>query len=299
MQLRIFAALLLSFGLQGQGIVTIPTNGTTDTATSCSGIFVDGGGLNGNYGNYNNGYLIIDPPGTSPVSLTFSSFSTASSSDYIYVWDGVGTSGSFIGYYYGSSLPNGGSAISSTSGALTVRFYSNYTSTSSGFVCSWATSGTTAPTANFTTTSTSISYNTPLQFVNTSQNAGSYAWDFGDGSTSTDQYPVHSYTSSGTKTVTLVATNCYSSDTTTMNITVGNAPNGSLSNDSVVINIPCGTDSITVAHHRKCYKRWKFNVEYRAHRYQLYFQSRFRRRLFRNIHFLKQFRHPQQYEQRN
>jgi hypothetical protein len=105
MQLRIFAALLLSFGLQGQGIVTIPTNGTTDTATSCSGIFVDGGGLNGNYGNYNNGYLIIDPPGTSPVSLTFSSFSTASSSDYIYVWDGIGTSGTFIGYYYGSSYP--------------------------------------------------------------------------------------------------------------------------------------------------------------------------------------------------
>src|SRR5210317_180256 len=97
MHLRIFAALLLSFGLHAQGIMTIPTNGTTDTATSCSGIFVDGGGLNGNYGNYNNGYLIIDPPGTSPVSLTFSSFSTASSSDYIYVWDGVGTSGSFIG----------------------------------------------------------------------------------------------------------------------------------------------------------------------------------------------------------
>ena len=241
MQLRIFAALLLSFGLQGQGIVTIPTNGTTDTATSCSGIFVDGGGLNGNYGNYNNGYLIIDPPGTSPVSLTFSSFSTASSSDYIYVWDGIGTSGTFIGYYYGSSLPNGGSAITSTSGAITVRFYSNYASTSSGFVCSWATTGTTAPTANFTTTSTSISYNTPLQFVNTSQNAGSYVWDFGDGTTSTDQYPIHSFTSSGTKIVTLIATNCYSSDTTSMNITVANAPNGAISNDSLVIDIPCGT----------------------------------------------------------
>ena len=135
MNLRIVAALLLSIGLQAQGIVTIPTNGTTDTATSCSGIFVDGGGLNGNYGNYNNGYLIIDPPGTSPVSLTFSSFATASSSDYIYVWDGIGTSGTFIGYYYGSSLPNGGSAITSTSGVLTVRFYSNYASSASGFVC--------------------------------------------------------------------------------------------------------------------------------------------------------------------
>ena len=111
MHLRIFAALFLSLGLQAQGIVTIPTNGTTDTATSCSGIFVDAGGLNGNYGNYNNGYLIIDPPGTAPVSLTFSSFSTVNSSDYVYVWDGIGTSGTFIGYYYGSSLPNGGNAI--------------------------------------------------------------------------------------------------------------------------------------------------------------------------------------------
>ena len=250
MHLRIFAALLLSLSLHAQGIVTIPTNGTTDTATSCSGIFVDAGGLNGNYGNYNNGYLIIDPPGTAPVSLTFSSFSTVNSSDYVYVWDGIGTSGTFIGYYYGSSLPNGGNAITSTSGAITVRFYSNYASTASGFVCSWATSGTTAPTANFTTTSTSISYNTPLQFVNTSQNAGSYVWDFGDGTTSTSQYPVHSYTSSGIKTVTLIATNCYSSDTTTMNITVGNAPGGSLSNDSLVINIPCGTtasQSLTIS----------------------------------------------------
>ena len=61
MHLRIFAALLLSFGLHAQGIITVPTNGATDTATSCAGIFVDGGGLNGNYGNYNDGYLIIDP----------------------------------------------------------------------------------------------------------------------------------------------------------------------------------------------------------------------------------------------
>ena len=104
MQLRIFAALLLSFGLQGQGIVTIPTNGTTDTATSCSGIFVDGGGLNGNYGNYNHGYLIIDPPGTSPVSLTFSSFSTPRSSASIYVCAGVGPRGHSLCSYYGSSF---------------------------------------------------------------------------------------------------------------------------------------------------------------------------------------------------
>ncbi|MBL6682843.1 MAG: hypothetical protein ISQ44_06400 [Cryomorphaceae bacterium] len=47
MHLRIFAALLLSFGLHAQGIITIPTNGTTDTATSCSGIFVDGDATNG------------------------------------------------------------------------------------------------------------------------------------------------------------------------------------------------------------------------------------------------------------
>lgn len=46
-----------------------------------------------------------------------------------------------------------------------------------------------------------------VTFTNYSQNAETYAWDFGDGNISTDENPVHTYDAVGTYTVALVATN--------------------------------------------------------------------------------------------
>jgi len=238
---RLILALLLGSSLSAQSLFTIPTDGSMDTSANCIGFLVDGGGINGNYNTYDDGYFVIDPPGNATVSITFSSFSTYHSYDRVYIYDGVGTSGTFLGSYYGSSLPNSGNAITSTSGAITLRFYSNYYGVSTGFLMSWSTNATTAPNASISATSTSVSYNTPVQFINTSTNAGTYTWDFGDGNTSTVANPQHSYTSSGTKTVTMIAENCYSADTATMTINVGSAPNGSYSNDSIILNVPCGT----------------------------------------------------------
>ena len=44
-------------------------------------------------------------------------------------------------------------------------------------------------------------------FANTSTNANTYLWNFGDGTTSTDVNPVHNYTKKGEYTITLTATN--------------------------------------------------------------------------------------------
>ncbi|MCD4792805.1 MAG: T9SS type A sorting domain-containing protein [Bacteroidales bacterium] len=49
--------------------------------------------------------------------------------------------------------------------------------------------------------------NQELTFANESTNATSYSWNFGDGNSSTDVNPVHTYTSSDTYTVTLTAIN--------------------------------------------------------------------------------------------
>jgi len=59
------------------------------------------------------------------------------------------------------------------------------------------------PTANFTT---QVNAQT-VAFTNTSSNALSYLWAFGDGANSTATNPVHTYPGSGAYTVTLTSTN--------------------------------------------------------------------------------------------
>ena len=76
------------------------------------------------------------------------------------------------------------------------------------------------PSANF---SESISGNTAT-FTNSSSSVNStlnYSWDFGDGNTSSIQNPSHTYTTSGTYTITLIASNCIFSDTITKTIQIG------------------------------------------------------------------------------
>ena len=48
-----------------------------------------------------------------------------------------------------------------------------------------------------------------FSFNNTSVGGATYLWDFGDGSTSTQPNPTHSYTLQGSFTVTLIATNAF------------------------------------------------------------------------------------------
>lgn len=64
------------------------------------------------------------------------------------------------------------------------------------------------PVANFTHVSDN-GYHTPsiVTFTNSSEHAASYEWDFGDGSTSTEENPAHTYTATGSYTVILTATN--------------------------------------------------------------------------------------------
>ena len=64
------------------------------------------------------------------------------------------------------------------------------------------------PVANFTANQTIGCDNLTVRFTNTSTgNPTSYLWDFGDGNTTTEQNPLHTYNTPGTYTVKLTATN--------------------------------------------------------------------------------------------
>jgi len=66
--------------------------------------------------------------------------------------------------------------------------------------------GTDDPIASF---QFAVNPNNPFEvtFTNFSQNATTYAWDFGDGNSSSDKDPVHTYAGAGDYTVTLTASN--------------------------------------------------------------------------------------------
>ncbi|MDX2245568.1 MAG: PKD domain-containing protein, partial [Bacteroidia bacterium] len=52
-----------------------------------------------------------------------------------------------------------------------------------------------------------------FQFTNTASNATTVSWDFGDGNTSTDPNPTHTYQFTGSFQVTQIVTNACGSDT--------------------------------------------------------------------------------------
>ncbi|MCB0706924.1 MAG: PKD domain-containing protein [Saprospiraceae bacterium] len=76
------------------------------------------------------------------------------------------------------------------------------------------------PDASFTTITTGLT----VDFTNTTTNATSYFWDFGDGNNSTDVNPSYTYLLDGVYDVVLIATNDCGSDTLTQEVSAGAAP---------------------------------------------------------------------------
>ena len=75
--------------------------------------------------------------------------------------------------------------------------------------------------AGFTPSAVQAAVDEPITFTNTSQNADSYAWDFGDGiGTSTETHPTYAYASAGSHTVSLTAANAHSTDVYSQTIVV-------------------------------------------------------------------------------
>jgi PKD repeat protein len=95
---------------------------------------------------------------------------------------------------------------------------------------------TNPPVASFTADNTINTCTGLVNFTDNSTNTPtSWLWTFGDGTTSTLQDPSHQYTTNGTYTVTLRATNTYGSNTQTIT-------------GYITINLPAGPTAANVTH---------------------------------------------------
>lgn len=79
----------------------------------------------------------------------------------------------------------------------------------------------TPPKASFTFSPTDAEIGETIVFSNTSSDATSYSWDFGDGATSTSENPTHVYSEAGNFGVELTATGEDGSDSYMVSVTIG------------------------------------------------------------------------------
>lgn len=106
--------------------------------------------------------------------------------------------------------------------------------------------GPSNPVSSFTTEQ-EIQCLTTVAFTNTTFNANSYLWNFGDGTTSTDLHPFHTYTSSGNYMVQLIAFNGTGSDTTYQSIAIQN-PVIPIPASCASTMLPCGGNTVAITY---------------------------------------------------
>jgi len=214
-------------------IFTLPPDGELGTKTACTGTIFDSGGPGADYSAGNNSQVTIAPLGAATVDLNFISFDVedfpdaSCGWDWLELYDGEDEFAPLIDRYCNANLPP--ATVTSSGGAITIVFHSDSYVQEAGFEIEWSCNppddvpytdffANSEITCSGTVYFTDISTNIPIE----------WSWDFGDGETSTEQHPIHTYDAEGVYSVTLTATNLVGDSTLTkveyVNVSFPEAP---------------------------------------------------------------------------
>jgi hypothetical protein len=241
--------------------LNVPFTGNNSVSCGTNTTLYDHGGSSGNYSNDANGYTVLNNAGTAVITLSGTS-SGESCCDYVRVYRGVGLGGTLVNtYYMNTAIPT----ITSLAGeALTVQFYSDYSTTGSGFTINVSYSGSCVlppcsgiPNAgvaaissssgcsgvNFTLSATDLTAGTGITYQWQSSSSSSGPWSNIAGATST------SLSTSATSTTyyQLVTTCSNSGQSNTTNVVSYSISCNSPSNDACAnsTNLPCATYNLS------------------------------------------------------
>jgi PKD repeat protein len=197
---------------------------TNTTVTTCTGIFFDSGGENGNYNNDEN-YVMTFVPGTegAKIIVEFLSFDVEYQStcnyDWLKIYDGATTSAPLIGTFCGTESPGTITAVNDD-GILTFHFSSDFSITKSGWKALInCTEVLLPPVADFVSDTNHIVMGDSIHFYDLStHNPTSWQWEFEGGTpaVSSEQNPVVVYEIPGTYDVSLTVQNAQGNDTKTI-----------------------------------------------------------------------------------
>lgn len=109
--------------------IIVPSFGSA-VLTTCDDWIYDNGGSTGNYANNSDGYMVVYPAITGNLVELSGSYQIENGYDNLYVYDGVGISGTLLSTLTGTGTVT---SIVSQSGPLTIRFVSDFVLNYSGF----------------------------------------------------------------------------------------------------------------------------------------------------------------------
>ena len=145
----IFFFLLLFLSIHGFSQVF---NMKDTTVSTCSGVFYDDGGVNGNYNDYRSYTQTFNSSNGGRLQFIFQLFNTYNANDYLIAYDGPNNTYPIIGTWNTSASPF---VIVSTGTSITFRFVTNGAgSSTAGFAATIGCVGTSVPTIFPMTSST-------------------------------------------------------------------------------------------------------------------------------------------------
>jgi len=210
--LYLLTVLLFSFALCAQTSYNAPEFGDLEI-NDCNGILYDSGGPDAPYTDDNEAYIYINGTSGEALSLTFTQFDVEGHFDFLTIYDGSSINSPLVGTYTGLNLPNNGNPILLSGNSCLLVFTSDFTITGAGFAMNFDCIDFTEPpvaAAAFPALSCTgtVAFADASTFFPTS-----WTWEFGDGNTSTEQNPIHTYDEPGTYDVQLEVCNENGCDT--------------------------------------------------------------------------------------
>lgn len=211
--------------------------------TDCEGVFVDGSGDNP-YSNDLACSWTISPYAAATITLNFANFSTEEGFDYVSIYDGSRSTDTLIAQFSGNSIPE---QVTAKSGYMHVLFESDGSFTDAGWLANYSCTLQQTPEVDFTADTLQGLVPFTVNFTNLTQNLpADFLWDFGDGITSSLLNPSHTYTTPGTYTVSLTATNLAGEDSKVLTNYIIVEPDVVIPETNFTQDQTCGTFPMSV-----------------------------------------------------